>query len=140
MENKQAIKGTITSLKCGKFTYEYFLSHFESTKVDAICFEIYDENEPAAKKYSFILEVMDNGTDLKVMDMFASDYKGRGISIPMILKSKELFGKRIISSSNKHKSRPGEMNWEEGIKKVWEPMVAQGLAAYNPIDDRYYVL
>lgn len=103
-------------------------------------FDIWDQKNIKPHKYSFILEIMENGHELKVMDMFASDYKGGGISIPMILKAKEPFGKQIISSSNNHRCRPGEGNWPEAIEKVWDPMVSQGLAVYNEATDRHYVL
>jgi len=140
MENQHKVRGNLKTLKSGDYVYEYFPYYFSDIKVNTYSFDIWDKNDEAPHKYSFILEIMENGADLKVMDMFASDYTGRGISIPIILKAKELFGKRIISSSNTHRSRPGEANWDMAIEKVWEPMVSQGLAIYNELDDRYYVL
>jgi len=139
MQNRQTIKGKLVTRK-GEFTFEYFPYHFTDTKVNAYCFDIWDETNPNARKYSFILEIITNGLDLKVMDMYACDYQGKGISIPMILKAKELFGKRIISSSNAHPSRSGESNWVEAIEKVWRPMVSQGLAKYIEECDYYVVL
>lgn len=139
VDDAQRVKGLLETRK-GIFTYEYYLYYFKDIKVNTYSFDIWDENDLKPFKYSFILEILENGQDLKVMDLFAGDYQGMGISIPIILKAKELFGKRIISSSNANWSRPGESNWEEAIEKVWEPMVNQGLAEYRDNDDRYYVL
>ena len=58
----------------------------------------------------------------------------------MIIKSKELFNKRIISTSNKFKTFLGEENKKEAILKIWNPMVSQGLAKYDCDNDYYYVL
>lgn len=139
-ENKYPIRGELQTRK-GIFTYQYLIYHHKHYNADFYMFDIWDERDdsPDLHKFSFCLEIMANGTDLKVTDLFACDYKRKGISIPLILKAKELFGKRIISTSNKNPARHDEANWSEAIEKVWEPMVSQGLAAYNQDNDYYFV-
>ena len=141
MEKGQRIRGILATRK-GAFTYEYTVYHNDRYQADFYMFDIWDEQDtsPELHKFSFCLEIMPNGTDLKVTDLFACDYKGRGISIPMILKAKELFGKRIISISNKNPARYDEANWPDAIEKVWQPMVSQRLAEYNDEGDYYIVL
>lgn len=135
------IRGTI-STKDGEFIFEYYLNHHPHLKSDVYFFDIWRDGDDLENlhKFSFLLRVMENGRDLKVVDLFAGDYKGKGISIPIILKSKQLFNKRIISSSNRIKSYSGEANWGEAIEKVWKPLVSQGLAKYDTEKDYYFVL
>jgi hypothetical protein len=139
-QNKYPVKGALETRK-GVFTYQYTIYHSKRYHADFYMFDIWDERDdsPDLHKFSFCFEIMENSADLKVTDLFAGDYKGKGISIPMILKAKELFGKRIISTSNKKPARYDEANWEGAIKKVWKPMVSQGLASYHQEDDYYFV-
>lgn len=126
----------------GEFIFEYHLNYHPYLKADVYFFNIWREGDELEDiyKFSFLLRVMENGKDLKVVDLFAGNYNGEGISIAIILKSKELFQKRIISSSNKQPSSSGEENWDEAIQKVWEPMVRQGTVAYDANKDYYYTL
>jgi hypothetical protein len=135
------IKGMLPTRKY-EFTFEYYLNYHPHLKADVYFFDIWDEADTSVDihKFSFLLRVMENGTDLKVSDLFAGSYKGKGISIAIILRAKELFNKRIISSSNRTQSYIGEANWKEAIEKVWNPMVSQGLARYDAENDYYYVL
>ncbi len=125
-----------------KFTYEYFEEYSVTLKANGIYFRIYEENDGIDPMYHFeyALRVMENNTDLKVVDLFAKKYIGLGISRAIILKSKEIFQKRIISSSNKFPSYIGEANWPESIDKVWKPLVSRGLANYDIKNDYYFVL
>lgn len=134
-------KGTI-STKDGDFIFEYCLDYHPHLKSDVYFFDIWRDGDDLENlhKFSLLLRVMENGSDLKVVDLFAGDYKGKGISIPIILKSKQLFNKRIISSSNKLKSYSGEANWDEAVEKVWKPLVSQELAKYDIENDYYFVL
>jgi len=111
VKDEDKLKGILTTRKSGDYTFEYFRYYFSDIKINSYCFEIWNEKDRASKKYSFILEILGNETDLKVMDMYACDYRGRSISIPIILKAKQLFSRRIVSSSNSHSSRSGEANW-----------------------------
>ena len=133
--NKYPVKGILQTPK-GVFTYQYVIYHHPRYHADFYMFDIWDERDDSADlhKFSFCLEIMANDTDLKVTDLFACDYKGKGISTPIILKAKELFGKRI------NRARYDEANWSDAIEKVWEPMVSQGLAAYDQENDYYFVL
>lgn len=134
-------RGTISTNKNEEFIFEYILKYHQDIKGNIYFFDIWKEGDKYTyDKYSFLLLIMENGRDLKVIDLYANAYKGRGISIPIILKSKELFNKRIISSSNKTKIFSGEANLCEAITKVWEPMVKQGLAKYDSKYEYYYVL
>lgn len=66
-------------------------------------------------------------------------YLGRGISIAFVLKAKEIFGKRIISSSNKFPAT-GEMRKAPAEKYLWEPLRELGLAGYDNDRDIYYTI
>ena|SRR5437868_3949021 len=134
----EKIRGVVTG-KNEEFVFEYSTVYNTHLKSNVYVFQIWNDRELSLElhRYSLILEILHNG-DLKVIDLFAGDYAGKGISIPMILKAKQLFGKRIISSSNRFKSSHTEGNWVDAINKVWNPMVNQGLAKYDEKRDYYY--
>jgi hypothetical protein len=125
-----------------EFVFEFFQSYHKELKAYIYSFDIWKEGDEieTSHRFNFMLRIMENDKDLKVVDLFANRYKGCGISKAIILKSKDLFNKRIISCSNKFPTYIGEQNWEEAILKVWRPMVNKGLANYNTEGDYYYVI
>jgi hypothetical protein len=105
-------------------------------------FEVYEECKEDDDTFSLILLVMKNGNDLKVVDLNPDSckyYLGKGISISLILKCREIFGKRIVSSSNLKKSAYCEWNSSLAIEKVWKPLVKLGFAIYVKEEDQYIV-
>ncbi|QQQ28928.1 hypothetical protein [Chryseobacterium indoltheticum] len=79
---------------------------------------------------------MENGNDLKVIDLFPDSkkyYLGKGISRAMILHCKNLFVKRIISEGGNNK-------WEEARTKVWERMKSNREVAYCESNDFYFTI
>lgn len=146
--NKEPLKiiGELKSQKNGvefTFIFEYFYEYKDYLEGMGYIFRIWNETISSNDYFSFQLREMENGTDLKVVDLYPDrekNYIGKGISISIILKSKEIFNKRIISSSNKRKSHPGEFNTREAIEKVWDRMVLLGLAKYDSDNDYYFVL
>jgi hypothetical protein len=138
-------KGELLSIKNGiKYflIYDYFYAYREYLNATGYIFRIWENSNHTKDYFSFQLREMENGEDLKVVDLYPDSskyYLGKGISIAIILKAKQIFNKRIISSSNKHKSHSGEFNTAEAIKNVWEPMVENGLAKYYETGDYYYV-
>ncbi|OCA77555.1 hypothetical protein BBI01_03655 [Chryseobacterium artocarpi] len=121
-----------------KYTYEFNVIY----NAFIYAFEIYEESKENEDSFSLILRVMENQTDLKVVDLHPDRnkyYLGKGISISLILKCREVFGKRIISSNNLKKSEYCEWNSPEAIEKVWNPLVLLGLAIYLENDDQYIV-
>lgn len=140
MDNGEKIQGFLTTLK-GTFIYEYSFFHNSTYHFDSWALMIWDDKDKDSKrKADMNLLIMEDGRRLKVIDMFMNDYAGKGIAIGMIRKAKELFGKEIISSSNKVKSFTGEGNWEEAIERVWDPLVKQCLAVYDATNDHYILL
>lgn len=126
-----------------KLLFEYYLEYIVDYNAKAYIFEIWEKGRETEDKFSFRLRIMENGKDLKVVDLIgdcSSYYLGKGISIAMILKSKEMFNKRIISSSNKVKTFTGEANYKPAIEKVWKRMVDKGLAEYDSKYDYYFTL
>jgi len=132
-------KGLLTTRK-GEYLFEYEGKFHADHKAKVYYFEVWKENSEKIHRFSMILKEIEGKSDLKVIDLFAQDYQGEGISIPLILKAKKMFNKRIISSSNKKKTYYNEANWPSAIVKVWKPMVDQGLAKYDVENDFYYVL
>ncbi|MBD1362982.1 hypothetical protein IDJ77_04090 [Mucilaginibacter sp. ZT4R22] len=125
----------------GEFQFEYFL-HFNNTyKFDTYAFLIWaGEGGPDENAADFSLLIMNDDIHLKVIDLFMKHYSGNGIAIAIILKARELFGKKIISSSNTNKSFTSEANWPEAIQRVWQPLVDQGLAHYDAPNDHYVLV
>jgi hypothetical protein len=85
---------------------------------------------------------MENGIDLKVVDLYpdlSKYYLGKGISIAIILEARNIFKKRIISSSNLSTSNYCEWNTPEAIEKVWKKLVKTGEAKYKQELDCYIV-
>ncbi len=125
------------------FLLEYYLDYIYDYGANSFIFLIWEKGREAEDKFSYRLRVMENGNDLKVVDLFGdcnNYYLGKGISIAIILKSKEIFNKRIISSSNKRQSYRGEANYKPAIEKVWKKMVSKGLAGYDSENDFYFTL
>ncbi|MBF6643906.1 hypothetical protein [Chryseobacterium indologenes] len=86
---------------------------------------------------------MDNGTDLKVVALYPDQknyYLGRGISVSIILKAKDIFGKRIISSSCLKPTYLGESISDLAVKKVWNRLVDIGKAKYCCSLEHFYLL
>ncbi len=125
------------------FLFEYYLDYIHDYGANAFIFLIWEKGRETEDKFSYRLRVMENGNDLKVVDLFGdcnNYYLGKGISIAIILKSKEIFNKRIISSSNKVQSYRDEANYKPAIEKVWKKMVSKGLAGYDSENDFYFTL
>ncbi|HLP13604.1 MAG TPA: hypothetical protein VK177_16840 [Flavobacteriales bacterium] len=144
--NPTKIRGRIVSHKneiAFDFLFEYYLDYISTYGGLAYIFDIWEEGRENFGKFSFQLRVMENGQDLKVVDLYPDSqkhYLGKGISIAIILHSKELFNKRIISSSNKKKSFEGEANWQDAIEKVWKRLENNSLAGYDKENDFYYLV
>lgn len=124
------MKKTIFSL------YSFQQEYLENYDGNILIFEIWEEEKEELDKFSFMLRKMENGTDLKVVDLFSDSrkyYLGKGISRAMILHCKNLFMKRIISER-------GNKNWEEARTKVWERMKSNGEFAYCESKDFYFTI
>ncbi len=136
------ITGILLTQRGKTFTYEYY-EYFNTTyRFNSYIFNIWDEKATIDKtRANYTLLIMNDGLTLKVIDAFMNDYEGNGIAIAILLKSKELFGKRIISSSNKkeYRSFVGESRWSTATDNIWQPLVLQGLATYNNVGD-YFIL
>jgi hypothetical protein len=139
-QNDKKIRGILLTRK-GQFTYEYFRHYNQTEKFDTYAFLIWDEKDCSGKqKADFSLLIMDDGIHLKVIDLFTKDYQCKGIAVSIILKAKEIFGKRIISSSNTKKNFRGEANWSQAVERIWLPLSEQGLAFYNAENDYFELL
>lgn len=115
-----SLKGKLVTRK-GEFTHEYFRHYNKTHCFDTYDFTIWDEkDEPQKDKADFSLLIVDDGIHLKVIDLMMKDSQGKGIAPAMILNAKKIFGKRIISSSNKKSAKcfNGEANWPEAIERV----------------------
>lgn len=105
-------------------------------------FDVYEKSKENDSTFSLILLIMKNGIDLKVVDLYPDYHKyylGKGISVNLILKCREIFGKRIISSNNLQKSQYCEWNSPIAVEKVWKPLVNSGVAVYVEEEDQYVV-
>jgi len=146
MFETKRIRGSVKSLKNSvefSFLFEYYLDYVIDYDANAFIFLIWEEGRELEDKFSFRLRIMENDKDLKVVDLFSDSsnyYTGKGISIAIILQSKEMFNKRIISSSNKLKTFIGEANYKDAIEKVWKKMIEKGLALYNSECDYYFTI
>ncbi|MEM9548095.1 MAG: hypothetical protein AAGA77_19095, partial [Bacteroidota bacterium] len=126
-----------------KFTYSFYIDYMLHYDGETIIFNITTLGNEDKRGFSFKLKVMENGIDLKVVDMYSDlekKYLGKGISIAMILHVKSIFNKRIISSTNiqTYKCHIGESNSQDAIDKVWERMRKNEDAGYNEIEGYYY--
>ncbi len=122
---------------------EYSYEYDDDSEAYRYIFKIFEKGRENEDSFDFMLREMENGTDLKVVALFADNnnyYLGKGISISIILKAKELFGKKIISSSNSKQVTSGESISELAISKVWKPLVESGKAKYCETEHHYYLL
>ncbi|MCT3662781.1 hypothetical protein HZR00_09705 [Elizabethkingia anophelis] len=118
------------------FLYSFHQEYLEAHDGNVLIFKIWEEGKEELEGFSFMLREMENGTDLKVVDLFSDSkkyYSGKGISRAMILHCKNLFLKRIISER-------GKENWEEARIKVWERMKSDREVAYCETKDYYYTI
>lgn len=118
------------------FLYSFEKEYLEAHNGTVLIFDIWEQGKEELQKFSFMLREMENGTDLKVVDLFSDSkkyYSGKGISRAMILHCKNLFEKRIISER-------GHKNWEEARTIVWERMKSNGEVAYCESKDFYYTI
>jgi hypothetical protein len=118
------------------FLYSFQKEYNEEYSANDLIFEIWEEGREELDMFSFRLREMENGTDLKVVDLFPDSkkyYLGKGISRAMILNCKNLFVKRIISER-------GNNNWEDARTKVWERMKSNGEVAYCETKDFYFTI
>lgn len=123
------------------FNYHYYTEFNITYKAKSYIFDIWEAGKSNENSFSFQLRVMENGTDLKIVDLFPDTekyYLGKGISIAMILKAKSIFNKRIISSSNVKHSFSNEMRWSDATNKVWKKLEIENLAKYDKENDYYY--
>lgn len=137
LNSKDPMKGSGT-LKTRKlsqeftFTYQYTLKYIRAYGGNTYEFQIWEPGHEAQDRFSFQLRIMENGNDLKVVDLFGDNsnyYLGKGISIAIILEAMHIFNKRIISEH--------DGGWPAAREKVWERMRLQGLADYD-ITNKYY--
>lgn len=118
------------------FLYSFQQVYSEDHDGNILIFKIWEEGKEEHDKFSFILREMENGIDLKVVDLYPDSndyYTGKGISRAMILHCKYLFGKRIISER-------GDDNWPDARNKVWERMKSDGEVAYCESNDFYFTI
>lgn len=118
------------------FLYSFQQEYLEAHDGNVLIFEIWKAGKEEVDKFSFMLREMENGNDLKVVDLFpdsGGNYVGKGISRAMILHCKKLFEKRIISEE-------GDKNSKEARTKVWERMKSDGEVAYCESKDIYYTI
>lgn len=118
------------------FLYSFQQEYSDDHNGNILIFEIWKKGKEELDKFSFILREMENGIDLKVVDLYPDSnncYKGKGISRAMILHCKFLFGKRIISER-------GENNSPDARNKVWERMKSDGEVAYCETKDYYFTI
>lgn len=116
------------------FLYSFQQKYLEEHAGNVLIFEIWEKGKEELDKFSFLLRIMENGTDLKVVDLFPDNnnyYLGKGISRALILHCKKLFGKCIISEQGKN-------NWEEARMKVWEQMKSNEEVVYCESKDYYF--
>jgi len=121
---------------------EYNYEFNEDYESNVYVFKIYEAGKENEDYFSLILKEMDS-SDLKVVDLYPDSnnyYRGKGISINIILKVKELLKKRIISSSNINKTELCEFNSPEAIEKVWDKLVSKGFAKYCLTKNFYYLI
>lgn len=119
------------------YGFPYYNSYY---KAQVYNFDVWEEGHELEPKFSFILMPMENGRDMKSIDLLAGPYYNRkGISDAIILKAKELFNKRIISSSNKVKFHYSEIR-KPDADRVWQRLVKKSLAEYDVENDYYYTL
>lgn len=131
-----SILNTIKDKTNYTFLYSVQKEYEEEHEGNILIFEIWEEGKEDGDKFSFILREMENGNDLKVVDLFPDrdgNYAGKGISRAMILHCKKLFEKRIISEE-------GNKNSKEARTKVWERMKSNGEVAYCESEDIYYTI
>ncbi len=142
------IQGELTSHKNGnsyKFLYNYYMDYIEGDNGNSYVFEIWSDGNENEGKFSFRLKIEKNGKDLKVVDLYPDStkkYLGKGISIAIILESKKIFNKRIISSTNVDDKQTvqGEDNSEAAIEKVWKRLVDNDKAKYDRLNGYYYTI
>lgn len=138
--------GKLRSIKNGieySFLYEYIKIFDDVYDGEAYIFEVWEKGKELDEKFSFRLKIMDNGHDLKVVDLFSSTkkyYLGKGISVSMIKEVKFIFNKRIISSSNNHPTFSHEQRWPDAENKVWQRLVDSNEAAYDEEKDYFYTI
>lgn len=86
------------------FLYSFQQEYLEDHEGNVLIFEIWEEGKEELDKFSFMLREMENGTDLKVVDLFSDSkkyYLGKGISRAMILHCKNLFVNEEIKTGKK---------------------------------------
>lgn len=141
MISEAKIRGKLIT-RHGEFIYEYFRFYNKTHHFDTYAFMIWDDGTPEKEKADMSLLIMEDDVHLRVIDLMMNDYKGKGIAIAIILECRNIFGKRIVSSSNNSsvKSFIGEANWPEAIARVWQPLTEQGLAVYDQFNDQYILI
>lgn len=137
--------GRILTQKNGRthsFEYEYYYSFLIHLNAPGYVFRIFEKGRENEDSFSFQLREMENGTELKVVDLYpdhSNYYLGKGISIAIILETKNIFNRNIISSSNLYPSHSGEWNSEQAIEKVWNRLLVAGVAKYYKEFDYYAI-
>ena len=117
-------------------TYEIHYPIIESGNMQEIIgIKLWLPNDDDIQYFDFQLTTIDNNI-LKVTSMFAgNDYqRKKGIPEALILMSKSLFNKKIISSS---RSNINAEFRNPAATKVWKRLVHKGLAKYNKEKDIY---
>jgi hypothetical protein len=141
MSGEKKIQGQLITRQ-GEFTYEYFQFYNKTHHFDTYAFMIWYDRTPEKEKADMSLLIMKDGVHLKVIDLMMNDYKGKGIAIAIVLECRNIFRKRIISSSNNSRTKcfTSEANWPEAIARVWQPLTEQGLAVYDQLNDQYVLI
>jgi hypothetical protein len=138
--------GILISAKKGinyTYLYEYYKMYVKAYYGEAYIFNIWERGKEHDGKFSFRLKIMDNGQDLKVVDLYPDAdkyYLGKGISISIIKEVKSIFNKRIISSSNKYPTFRSESRRDDASKKVWERLVLLKEAFYDKENDYFHTI
>lgn len=118
------------------FEYKYGYKSFNGR--EKIEFQVnFLNDEEKQNWFDFKLAPIDEET-LKVTDIFKGkdSHLKTGLPEALILLSKQLFNKKIISSSNKVKTESCEWRSEPGTK-VWKRLVKRNLALYDSETDTF---
>jgi hypothetical protein len=112
-----------------EFLYKYHIEYSKVYGAETYFFDIWEDGRESPDLFDFQLRVMESGSDLKVVSLFAGKYhKGKGIARAILLEAKKLFGKRIICES--------QGSWPDGLK-FWERMRETGIVGYD-VKNKYY--
>jgi len=123
-----------------KCEYEIHNQYDRYNKLDKYELRLFMKGDSHEEWFDFKLSPISE-TVLKVTDMFIgkSAHRKKGIPEVLIVESKKIFNKKVVSSSNKHPILISERRSDEA-SKVWKRLEKKGLVRYNEISDVFEVL